>query len=95
MILKPMTDRRWRGYTLDELQEQLVMTDVRIMMQKKKLKEKVSRIKPSFATSGTDGDSDSGPLNKIMNIIGYVSMGIGIIRKILPFIRKFRKKQSN
>lgn len=89
MILKPLTDRRWRGYSLDELQEQIVVNDVRIMMQKKALLEKVDGLK--FKASNAKAST---AFTTAYKYIDYIVLGITLLRKLIPFFSRFRKKKD-
>lgn len=83
MILKPMTDRRWRGYSFDELQDQILITDARIEVRKKKLAEKVGELRAST--------EQSQPVSGAIKAFRYIKTGVAAFRKIRMLISRFRK----
>lgn len=88
MILKPLTDRNWKGYTLDQLQENLLLTDTRIMLRKKALQAGIKDIQET-AAGGTDIPDT---FSKVLRYLDYVALAVTLIRKIRPIIARFRKK---
>lgn len=85
--MKPLTDRRWRGYTLDQLQAQRSINDARIMVQKIALKHEFDSLK-------TSRKRDTGIFNKVINALGYVDyavLGISLARRVSSIISHFRK----
>lgn len=84
MILKPMTDRRWRGYSFEELQEQILINDARIEVRKHKLAERVNEIRNT--------PEESGPVSGIMKAYRYFMTAKTFLRKIKSIIQRFRKR---
>lgn len=90
MILKPLTNHEWRGYTLDELQEQQIITDARIMMQKKALVKKVDSLKSNAA-------GDTAAMKKMSTVVTYIDyfmFAVSLFRKIIPYISRWRKNRK-
>lgn len=89
MILKPLTDRRWNGYTLDEIQEQLALTDARIMMRKRALGRTLKT-----AVSADAITSATGPVAKISGLLNLIVAAVMLVRRVAPVVsRLFRRKQ--
>ena len=89
MILKPLTDHRWKGYTLDELQEKILITDTHIMLQKKAIRKNVESFKKESKNSKNGTDFFS----KILGYIEYIVMAISFIRRLRPIFARFSKKK--
>lgn len=84
MTLKHTTDKGWRGYNFDELQEQLILTDARIEVRKHKL---AGRVKEFCVSS-----EEKGPIAGAMKVYRYFQASKVYYRKIKSIIQRFRKK---
>ena len=84
MILKPLTDHKWEGYTLEELQEQMLLNDVRIARQKRELVRK-------FKTEKKKEKADGGWLSMVAPYLEYFAMAMAIFGKIRKIYQSFRK----
>lgn len=91
MILKPLTNRQWRGYSYDELQEQQALNETRIMLQKKALKEKISTLTGKKITAS---DKPQTKFSKVFSYFEYVILGLNLFRKIRSVYEHFSKKKS-
>lgn len=90
MIIKPLTDHRWKGYTLDELQEQIVVNETMIMVQTQRLGKAAKKLKPGYS----EDSNDNRLMTTIMNYANYLVMLIMLIRKIRPLIASLRKSKK-
>ncbi len=87
MIMKPLTDRKWKGYTLDELQHQRTINDARILVQKMALKHQIDRLQ-------TTRKRDKGVFQKMLSALSYVDyavLGITLARRVASIISRLRK----
>ena len=87
MIMKPLTDRRWQGYTLNELQEQKTINDARIMVQKLALEHQ-------FQTLKTTRQREKGMFSRMLNALTYVDyavLGVTLVRRIASIVSRFKK----
>ena len=91
MIIKPLTDHRWKGYTLEELQEQIAVNEARIMLQTRRIESNAKDMKPS-ANIAQNGYA--GLFTTILTYAEYLVLGINMIRKIKPYLAALRKKQD-
>ena len=89
MIYKPLTDRRWKGYTLDELQDQIMLNDVRIMVKKDAVRSAADNIKGKTGAVKT-----AGILSVVLSYIDYIKMGIGLVGKVKSIIAQFRHNKA-
>ena len=89
MILKPLTDHNWRGYTLEEIQEQSLINDYRIMAKKNAVRAKVSDLKGNSKVATTVN-----AFSVLMSYIDYIKMGISLFGKVKTLISNYRKKHS-
>ena len=87
MILKPLTDRRWKGYTLDEIQEQLVVNEARLMIQRQSLSKKIKLDEKSRAMNL------KGTFTNILGYVDYIMLGVSLLRRIISLVKK-RKNSS-
>ena len=85
MILKPLTDHKWNGYNFDELQEQLVINQARIIMTRKSLDRKVSNIKE---TSIGDVAADNSRFGRVVSLVELVVTGVAVFRRLKPLFKK-------
>lgn len=89
MIIKPLTDRKWRGYTFEELQDQRILTDARITIQKNLLEDRFRALRPGGNTGSTT--------RKVFSALGYldyIMLGAALFRKIRPWLRFIRRKKK-
>lgn len=88
-LMKPLTDRRWRGYTLDELQTQRSINDARIMVQKISLSHELASLR-------TGQSARRGIFKKMVGALGYVDyavLGVMALRRISSIISRFRGRR--
>lgn len=88
MIIRPLTDHKWRGYTLEEIQDERIVNDARIEIQK-------TIIEDDFKSLRNGGSlKESGrKLLSAFNYIDYITLGITIFRKLRPILAFFRRKK--
>lgn len=83
-------NKKWRGYSFDDLQYQKALLAVRIGFQKERLdairKNMVSAMSDSFA-----GKTLS-LFNSNKNVVGYVIAGYKIFTTVKSLYKKFKKK---
>ncbi len=87
--MKTLTDRKWRGYTLDELQTQRKINDEKIAIQKSLLADEVVTLK-------TQRGAESGIFKKMINGLSYLDyavLGVSAFKRISSLISLFRKKK--
>lgn len=87
--MKTLTDRKWRGYTLDELQTQRKINDEKIAIQKSLLADEVATLK-------TQRGAESGIFKKMINGLSYLDyavLGVSAFKRISSLISLFRKKK--
>lgn len=89
MMVKPLTDRKWRGYTFEQLQDERILNDARIAIQKSLIDENVKNLKSGFTIKGTS--------KKILSVLGYtdyIMLGIAALRRLRPVFRFLRRKKN-
>lgn len=87
MIMKPLTERKWKGYTLDELQHQRTVNDARILVQKMALEHQINVMQ-------TTRKRDKSIAQKILSALSYVDyavLGITLARKVASIVSHLRK----
>ena len=87
--MKTLTDRTWRGYTLDELQNQRKINDEKISIQKSLLTNEIATLK---AQRG----AETGIFKKMVNGLSYLDyavLGVSAFKRISSLISLFRKKK--
>lgn len=87
MIMKPLTDRRWQGYTLNELQAQKAINDARIMVQKLALEHQFNSLK-------TRRERGQGMFSRMLSALTYVDyavLGVTLVRRIASIVSRFKK----
>lgn len=89
MIIRPLTDRKWRGYSFDELQDQRILNDARIAIQKSVLEDRFKALKPG----GMAKEASKG-IFAALGYMDYVMLAISVFRKIRPLLRLFRRKKK-
>lgn len=80
---------KWKGYTFDELEEQILLTDARIMAQKVALRNKVEWIKTGKFIPGLGGK-----LFSALSYADYAVVGITAIRKLIKLFKSIKGKKS-
>lgn len=88
MIMKPLTDRKWKGYTLEELQHQRTVNDARILVQKMALKHRIDALQ---ATRQRDKNVVQKMLSAL-NYVDYAVLGLTLARKVASILSHLRKK---
>lgn len=88
MIIKPLTDRKWRGYTLDQLQDERIVNDAKIEIQKSILENRFEYFKQLGGGKGAFKKVFSA-----MNYMDYIVLAFTIIKKLSPIFRFFKKKK--
>lgn len=83
-IVKPLTDHRWEGYTLDQLQEQMALTDARIMLQKKSLMKKAGNARMRHANFRTI----AAQVGSLFTVADYVMMAVSLFRRLRKASRR-------
>lgn len=91
MILKPLTDRSWKGYNFDELREQIAVNEARIMVQSKKIERQAIDMKPPKLSSDK---SAAGIITTILTYVDYLALGVSLFRKIRPLISALKSAKS-
>lgn len=89
MIIKPLTDRKWNGYTLEQLQDEKLLNDARIDIQKMRLKKKLQ----SFGNNVGGGKGVTKKIFSALDYVDYIVLGMVILRKLKPLLSIFRKKR--
>ncbi|MBD5171370.1 MAG: hypothetical protein HDT07_05100 [Bacteroidales bacterium] len=87
--MKTLTDRNWRGYTLDELQAQRKINDDKIATQKAILAQE-------FADLKTQRSSNSGIFKKMVNGLSYLDyavLGVTAFKRISSLVSLFKRKK--
>lgn len=87
--MRTLTDRKWKGYTLDELQTQRQINDKRIEAQKMLLAADVDSVKNRESAK-------SGIFKKFVNSLSYLDyavLGVSAFKRISSLISLFRKKK--
>lgn len=93
MILKPLTDTKWKGYTLDQLRENMAVTDARIMLQTEALKARFQKKKDDETTEHPD--SQTGAITKILGLVDYVLLVVSIVRKVRRIFARLSRKKAD
>lgn len=78
------TDRRWKGYDFDELQEQIVLNDARIFAQKMVLDRRTESIRHM----GGGATSFFKIAFSLFDYIDYITLGVNLFRKLRRLFRK-------
>lgn len=87
MIVKPLTNRKWKGYSFEQLQDQRILNDARIAIQKTVIEEDVKNIKRvNFKDS-------SRRLFSALGYMDYIMLGITLVRKLRPVFKFFKRKK--
>lgn len=87
--MKTLTDRNWRGYTLDELQAQRKINDDKIATQKAILAQE-------FADLKAQRSSNSGIFKKMVNGLSYLDyavLGVTAFKRISSLVSLFKRKK--
>ena len=87
--MKTLTDRNWRGYTLDELQKKKKINDDKIATQKAILAQE-------FADLKTQRSSNSGIFKKMVNGLSYLDyavLGVTAFKRISSLVSLFKRKK--
>lgn len=90
-MMKPLTDRRWPGYTLEELRAQKAINDSRIDVEKHDIQRALEILKSKQQTN------NGSIFKKILGALTYVDyavMGITLIKKIAGIAGHFRRTKT-
>ena len=80
--------KTWKGYNFDEIREQIVLNDARIMIQKIKIQDDIKALR----TARSNNKSTFKKLFSALSYVDYIVMGITLIRKLRPLFKAFKKK---
>ena len=88
MIMRPLTDRKWRGYTFDELQEQILVNDIRIEIQKKRIEKRAEPIRQI----GKSGKNIVSTAFSFLDYFDYIRLGFTVIRKVRSLFKRKKNR---
>lgn len=84
---RSLTTRRWRGYTLDELRTQRVLTQARIIVEKSRLRSNVNTLR-------VKRNGERNTFKKIVNALSavdYAVLALGVVRKVGSIVSHLRR----
>lgn len=88
--MKGATNKPWRGYSFEELQDQILINEIRIHIQKKRLVRKTQPVKEV----GKSGKNLVSTIMSFLDYADYLKVGFTIFRKIRGLFRRKKKKQK-
>lgn len=84
---RTLTTRKWRGYTLDQLRTQRVLTQTSIIVEKNRLNSMIETLR-------SKRNSERNTFKKIINALSamdYAVLAFGIIRKVSSILSHMRR----
>lgn len=87
MIMKPLTDRKWKGYSFEELQDQILVNEIRIDL----LQKKIDRKSKPLREAGKSGKNVMSIAMYLLDYVDYIRFGLTAFRKIRGLFRRRKK----
>lgn len=82
-------NRRWEGYTLEELRCQRALVNARMMIAQNTLSGDVERVRETFACrSKTSHNTMLGRMIGALSYMDWIMLGVGLYRRLSPLLRR-------
>lgn len=86
--MKHLTDNQWKGYSFQDLQEQILINEVRIHIQQRRLDRQVQPVRDI----GKTGKNIVSTAMSLLDYVDYLRFGLTAYRKLRSIFS--RKKKS-